>query len=477
MERILARRKGSYHLPFAEARADRLEEYAAALDLSAEEVLGGYEESDPWLCATILDPAAAPLIRRLLALTEEQKQQLNTTGSLALRLSQQDENLQQHMARWAAGEWNWLGTWVPLDPDRFIQFATHEERMASAVIWYWWHSMGLKAELCVPDEGRSFLDVVALDTGSMPHQWRSKLIMLGYRKRTPAYQQFIDEDQSRWEQEHPVAAREGAGYAFRSEVPNYADPHLELEVDLDDLQDRSVPGFLEHIARVHALSIVSGYLPPDLCIVAPPWDMVQGVQVEWPTMGTLGEILRWLRQARDGCVTWRFRGDHLVIRDVELDYLSAGRLPEQLARQWEELNAAGKQVALDDLASLLAATNMAQIEALASGPSAIHRVYLALQLRAYGLLDAEQRAQLGRPDGLPCSELRQDQRPAVLRAVRGDHLWVTAADLDGAVLRTIPRTLSSGEEGISFIVEIERPGGGVDRLGLFAFPLQVQLGQ
>ena len=40
-----------------------------------------------------------------------------------------------------------------------------------------------------------------------------------------------------------------------------------------------------------------------------------------------------LRRDRNGSLTWDFRGEYLVLKDVELDYLAACDLSDALARR------------------------------------------------------------------------------------------------------------------------------------------------
>jgi hypothetical protein len=468
VERVLQRREESHHTPFVEKRRARLEEYASALDLSPEEVMELYEESDPWLCATVLDPALLPMIEEVCRLDDVQREQLHRSGELGFRVSEVSADFREHLALWARGEWgrrHGVGTPYP-DPDRLPRFPTAEERWDNAAVRFWWHCVGLQAYLEIPDQGHLYQDIVRLKNDTPWDHWL-RLISLGYRADTPEYRQRAKQRARQWWAENPHEPGEPERHAWLSGTPNISDPRLDLVVDLRELENRSVPTFLRHVASMHALPVVSAHLPPDLCSVSH--------SSEQSTLVTLRDMFEGLRHCRSGRVTWRFRGAYLVLKDVELDYVAAGRVPESLAHRWEELAVPGKEVSLEDLTSLIAATNVAQIDVLRQEPgSPLPGLYIH-PLRAYGVLDASQRAQLREPIGVAVQQLRPDQRPAVLRCAREHRPWMTRRQVADAVLRAIPRTLASGQDGLSFMIEYPLPDGGVDRDVFLTSPLQIRI--
>jgi hypothetical protein len=162
---------------------------------------------------------------------------------------------------------------------------------------------------------------------------------------------------------------------------------------------------------------------------------------------------------------------------VELDYLAAGRLPDSLARRWDDLCVSGSRVPLEEVASVLGAMNSAQFQTLLerSGPFQLHQLSLE-QLRPYAVLNPSQREAAGRPEAMPFSELVQHQRLAICRYARlMSRPWITEEELDDAVLRAVPRKLASGEDGMSFMIEYQLPKGSVDQDVFFTAPLQVRL--
>jgi hypothetical protein len=78
-------------------------------------------------------------------------------------------------------------------------------------------------------------------------------------------------------------------------------------------------------------------------------------------------------------------------------------------------------------------------------------------------------------EALPLNELPVNQRHSYERVARNSHPWLESPDLSRAVLRTIPRKLSTGEDGISFIVEYHCPDSPNDRDVLFTSPLTITI--
>ena len=183
----LARRsleaRRSVHAARREVRAHRLAEHQLALGLSPEEVLAQYEESDPWLCAKVLDPAFRPILEYVGGLDEEAEETLFSEGRLVRRLSALPSALGEHLQEWSGDARGGATGWsrYSQNPDRLLRFATLEERWRSAYVSFsWWHH-GVHVCVHLPDTGMFQGDVLRMGNDP-PRQARLRLVKLGFRE-------------------------------------------------------------------------------------------------------------------------------------------------------------------------------------------------------------------------------------------------------------------------------------------------------
>lgn len=205
-ERLWSKVKRARAAPHRAARDQRLELYHSALDLTPQQLLDRYEESDPWLCADLLNPKVRPMIEYALSLTEPQKDQLLTEGDFAQPLRNLDPDLQTHLADWSKGRWGRPGTlrYAP-DPDRLPRFTTPEDRWENAVVSLRWSRDTLELHLdLLPDVARFDADVIRTPACS-PYPARERLLSLGYREDTPEYREAATTEALEWEENQPAS--------------------------------------------------------------------------------------------------------------------------------------------------------------------------------------------------------------------------------------------------------------------------------
>jgi hypothetical protein len=197
---------------------------------------------------------------------------------------------------------------------------------------------------------------------------------------------------------------------------------------------------------------------------------------------SLGGILSYIRRQRGGLFSWNFHGQYLVAVDAEQRLVDGSQLPSSVRAEWEERLKSGGSFSLGDFARRLTGLNDAQISELCSAPGLAGDIQLQLlnlplfALKPYGMLTAEEQSLLAGSEGLPVASLSRDQRFYYERVAQRSHPWVESGALENAVLRTLPRRLSTEEEGISFILEYRFAGSPNDREVLFTCPLQITLG-
>jgi hypothetical protein len=142
-----------------DAAMQRLQEYAAALPLSEDELIRQYQDSDPWVAATLLNPLERGFIPFLTGLSRDQVD-LACRGQLKFRVSDLPTGVRQQVERWVSG--GYLHTlpslvdtdgrdWRQPDPSYLIRFNTWEERWQHAVIWVTWGPQGMSVNLMIPD--------------------------------------------------------------------------------------------------------------------------------------------------------------------------------------------------------------------------------------------------------------------------------------------------------------------------------------
>lgn len=94
-------------------------------------------------------------------------------------------------------------------------------------------------------------------------------------------------------------------------------------------------------------------------------------------------------------------------------------------------------------------------------------------LRLYGLLDEAQRARLRGGGSLPLNEVPKEVQRAYRRYPRHARGWLEFPDLPAAVIRGVPETLPSGEEGFSPFVEYGFADSPEERDRIFTVPFRV----
>ena len=454
-------------------RTERMAVYESALDLSAEQLLEQDEGSDPWLCADLLNPAVRPMIAYVYSLSDADKKRLLDEGSVAFPVRQLRPAFCTHLARWCKGEWGRPGMVVP-DPsvDHLRRFETPEQRWENGYVLFLWSESALELYLQVPDTATFDTDIIRMpNPGTLVHA-RYQLALLGYRDNTPEYREAAEKEEERlWAQTLHSDDPPDFEYADLTPPPNQTDPRLQLPVTLDELRGAAlaVADVLECAARQTGLAILSPYLPGDYLVLQRPHDPDQ--------QPTLGSILKDMRRQRGGLLSWNFYGEYLVVTDAEHRLIEAFSLPQDFLDEWGKRLEKGGSFSVDQFASFLADLNGPQLHALyvafASDQSLLS---LPLRgLRLYGLLDEADRQRLREQEPLPLSELPVDQRHSYERAARNSHPWLESPDLSRAVLRTLPRKLSTGEDGISFIVEYHFPDSPNDRDVLFTSPLTITI--
>ena len=456
--------------PHRAAREQRLALYQRALPLTAPQLLQQYEADDPWLCADLLWPAFRPMIAQICALTHSQKEQFLADGELQLPLSSFEPDFQHHLAHWVKGRWGRTGmAQFRPDPDQLLRFPTPEQRWEHSVVRLWWHTTGLRFQLDVPDVARFDADAIHFAHDSR-RQARRRLISLGYREDTPEYRAAGDRDAAAWARPgggQPSAnANDDLPYQPFVPDPDHTDPHLAatIEVTAVEAETLSASDVLGQAARQCGIGIVSHYLPPHYYARPGPSSGAERT--------TLADLLDDIRRHRGGAWSWRFHGDQLIATDAEYRLLEASRLPDDIISQCRDVLRPGTSTPLDDLASLLAPLNSAQIGALIDALPDIDQFPL-YGLRLYGSFDSEQRDGLNHPRGLPFHHLRPHQQRLVFDIARRSRPWLHLTAMQQAVMRALPRTLSTGEPALSLVIEYHFPRSPTDRDIIFTCPLAI----
>jgi len=458
--------------PHRAARDQRLELYHSALNLTPQQLLDRYEDSDPWLCADLLNPKVRPMIEYAFSLTEPQKDQLLTEGDFAQPLRSLPSQFQAHLADWSKGRWGGPATlkWAP-DPDRLPRFTTPEDRWENAVVSLRWSRMALQLQLdLLPDVARFDADVIRTPAYP-PYRAREQLLSLGHREDTPEYRDAAMTEALEWAESQPASPHAEPPLGFLAPQPNQTDPHLTCELDWRALQGElvSVPDALALAPRQCRLAVVAHYLPPDAW---PPCQL--HAPTEESEHNTLGALLNAIRRERGGAWSWNFYGNYLVAEDPQYLATEASMLPPDALSEWEQALRPGNTLSLDDLASRLAALNTLQVQYL-------EETFLAAQeipiygIHFYSSIRADQREQLTDEEGLPFSDLSPDQQREVLATAGRFRPWLASTDLANTILRSLPRKLSTGQAGLSLIFEYHFPDSPSDRDVLFTSPFQITM--
>jgi len=446
------------------SRAARLSEYGHALSLSRGELLGAHEQSDPWLCADVLDPAGRGLLQVLAHLSPLQVEALLSEGTVALPVVDLPMPLRRRLGDWARGRWGWPGgTTVPLNPDLLLRFDNPRDRWSNSVVILTWTGEALQLQLAVPDLYVFRTRIAHLRTAP-ESEARQKLTALGVTGvgagPTGAAAAVIADQAS------AMATTRATG-----PPPDTADrPCSELAraVDLSSLAGRRVP-VSEILAQVAAQT--------DLPVLA-----VRGASREGriavpkgPQLpASVGEAMALIGLLRGPSWSWQVAEGWLVLREEGLELLPWADAPEGLVRGWQARVRESQAIPLDDLATLSAALNPLQSNRFGEWVKGLRDVPLG-DLRLYGSLSAQQREALLRGEVITVASLSAQHRREALRRARPTHPWFTEADLGPAVLRLVPQMLCTEEAGVTLVMEYRRPESPRDRDVVFVMPLELRL--
>jgi hypothetical protein len=407
------------------------------------------------------------MIQEICRLDERQREKLLSRGRLELPLRELDPALQHHLGHWTKGKWGQPDYMSPaLDPDGLPRFSDPEDRWAHSVVALWWHQTALQLELHMPDVGRFSADVIPL-ANDTPVGARHRLIALGYREGTSEAKEAIAREAREWQESHEAQqsqARDGLRLAGLSPVPHLDNPWLSTKLRLDLAPGSALSEVLESIARQCGLAVVSNHLPREHYTIR--W-------LDASSHGTtLGTVLLDIRRDLSGAWSWEFHGRYLVTQYAGSMLIEAARLPEGLLCEYREKLGPGRTLTVDALASLVAGLNQLQLHALKRSLGNLDDLRLG-PLRVYGMLDDQQRNKLAEDSGLSFHELGHAQQYMVLKTAREARPWIALPDLRDAVLRTLPRTLVTGEGGISLVIEYRLSDAPRDRDVVFTSPLVV----
>jgi len=446
-------------------REARLALYAQALHLDAAELLARYEETDPWLCADLLQPRYRQLHGLVSRLSEEAREKLVSSRDVVLPIWAFGKSDQRTLAAYVRGEWGDPGgRSIPCpDPDLLPRFSTPEERWQRAKVTIWM-TRKLQVSVEIPDTGE-YGDVIGrLREEDSPAEARWILQRLGYLSDTPERSAAIEAQQEAWRAAHPERFRDAAPEPADSlKAPE--DARLSLPVLLPQ-------GHLALSTVLEALSRQGGFP-----IVAQGWTDRDRDWFLWSdgTERSVGAVLASLRDHLGENLSWMFLGKYLVLQTQEgWMYREMKRLPEMVRVRAEEVtrSSPGGVVTLSELAELAKGLNPFQAYKLQQALGLECELPQALlhNLPIYAGLSAHQLERLQRGEAVAAVEL-----PANLRA----HLWweevcrwpwVSQAEADKITLTLTPRTYASGATGISLFAEYQAEDGHSDRRVLFCLP-------
>jgi hypothetical protein len=159
-------------------------------------------------------------------------------------------------------------------------------------------------------------------------------------------------------------------------------------------------------------------------------------------------------------------GDHRLLDDANLS--------EAIIENWRDKLGPGAPVALDDLARLLAPLNFAQVAALRARFPTVRDLPLE-GIQLYGRVPDTLRNGLLGSDGVRLSALPEADQLTFVRFARTARPWLAPDGPLRATLRLFPRTMCTGDPGVSFVVEYDLPNRPLDRDVLFTSPLLLAL--
>jgi len=469
---------------FAEAYRGGLEErlalYRETLGLTPEEVLARYEETDPWLCAEVLEPSTRPMIEMICSLGDAHMERLIETGRTGMRVRSLDPALQGYFGKWpkngmpsTAGSPHVMRT-ASRGLDYLPRFATEEERWRNATIAVRWRRESIGVTLSVPDGSDYVTNPITVETGTNynPRMARERLFELGYQDALPEYLHRAEKEGRAWqeaeERRQADPSDEELRYGYLVAAPNQTDPRLGIEVDLSSLEGARLPavGILEQAARQCDVAVVANYLPAEEYRLRRKPDQ--------SPRAPLGAWLREIRRVRRGTWTWNFYGRYMVATYAGYRMPEARTLPGELIEELKDKLSPGSSMSLDEFARLMGKLTETQF-VVASRQVPQLDLLAAHEARFYGQLTSDQRDRLGEPGGISFGELPRDWQYIHLERARRSRPWLGPEDMANATVRSISRTLSSGAEGISVVIEYHLPDSPADRDVVFTSPLEVRV--
>ncbi len=470
------KRRRAEHAESKEERSKRLDLYRETLSLDPNDVLGRYEETDPWLCATILDPAKRPMIEYVLNLSDADRQTLMTEGTLTVPVRRLEKGFREHLALWSAGEWGKSVCGLrEHGPDYLPRFPAQEMRFEHSFITLFWYERGLQLSLDIPDE--HLHAAIPIDMRYLPPTApREELVRLGYREKTPEYLQAMERENQAWEQARAEEARrrrdeKGEAQAARFRGLQASDRVLSSELALSGLRGivLSPSDILEAAARQCGVGVVVQRVA-----AGPPWRGVPRELLATRKKHSLAAVLERMCQWMGSDWHWDLQGEILIAGSGSEWCWQPARVPEDTAVEWHERLHPGSTQPLEELATFLGQLDIRELKTLRNTDLTL--VYLPLvELRIYGLFDPEQRSLMARAQGLPFRELSSNQQRMLVLVARETHPWVEISDLAHVVLNTVQHRLSTGDEGISLIINYHFPDAPLDRDVIFTAPLQITI--
>ncbi len=453
------------------ARERRMALYESALSLTREELLNQFEQSDPWLCADLVDPATRPMIGYVCTLSSAQKEQLLARGRLSARLGDLQDSFRSHLARWAKAEWGLPGGVRPVaDPDRLFRFDSPEDRWGHGTVTLLWYDDHLGLRLDVPDVQGYLADLMQESSAEVPPRGaRERLIALGVRQDTAEYRAAVDEEERQWRAKTgPAAGASRLGpLAFADIVaaPDTVDPRLSGQVAVDsDKVPLPVADALSMAARQLGLPVVGPYLPSEIANA----DLAENAGASLRLL----DVLQGVRRERGGMFTWRFSGGWLAASDAGQRLVEAAGLPKSVLARLDAAAEAGGAMSVDEFAALLAPLNGPQLSTLAHTFPGMSRLPL-LGLRIYGRLTDGQRTALAQGSSVSVPELAAEATPELLSFAQVTHPWLDGSGLQRARLRSLSRRLSAGDPGLSVVLLCDPVDDPQDRDVLFTSSLTV----
>lgn len=446
----------------------RLDLYQHALTLSPEEVLRQYEELDPWLCATLLDPQERPKIEAVCSLEASDRERLIAGEGVTLPLAAFSPAFGQYLQDSLTG----MSATFAAEDGRPRTVGHEHAPWSRATVSLAWEAQSLSAYVASPGLSAVISSGICLSTAS-PRRARERLVALGYAKDTPERRARVAQEEREWQAAHPTPPPERISElvaAARSVPSEVSDARLEHQLDLSSLTEARVPmgDLLELAAKQCGVCVVAQARRRDQSVFRLPQQL--------RTEATLGNMLAEI--GKDRAWSWRFRGVYLVVSYQRYRADAARELPPEFVSAWQPKLRAGNVLDLDELATALAGLNRPQVArvnwalrraGIAEGPTA------SAGLRSYGRFGAEARQRLRDGAKLRLDELGDVARREVTAGLRRP--WLTEDDLRDIVLSMRSRDRPHEGTGLSLVAECDLPDFPNDGVTLFTCPQPLRVTQ